>query len=81
MRIGLLQQNCAYEGLTGVIDAGAVIKHVCSWFVEDCWREEESVQNLPNRQYGGQESAKQVLNYPWRGPRGDQPGISAQPNM
>lgn len=28
MRIGLLQQNCAYEGLTGVIDAGAVIKHV-----------------------------------------------------
>ena len=28
MRIGLLQQNCAYDGLTGVIDAGAVIKHV-----------------------------------------------------
>jgi hypothetical protein len=28
MRIGLLQQNCAYEGLTGVIDAGANIKHV-----------------------------------------------------
>jgi hypothetical protein len=28
MRIGLLQQNCAYEGLTSVIDAGALIKHV-----------------------------------------------------
>lgn len=28
MRISLLQQNCAYEGFTGVIDAGAIIKHV-----------------------------------------------------
>ena len=28
MRIGLMQQNCAYDGLTGVIDAGAVIKHI-----------------------------------------------------
>lgn len=28
MRIGLIQQNCTYEGLTDVIDAGAVITHV-----------------------------------------------------
>lgn len=28
MRVGLQQQNCAYEGLTGVIDAGATIKHI-----------------------------------------------------
>lgn len=28
MRSGLLQQNCSYDGLIGVIDAGAVIKHV-----------------------------------------------------
>jgi len=28
MRIGLLQQNCTYDGMTGVIDAGAMIKHV-----------------------------------------------------
>jgi hypothetical protein len=28
MRSGVLQHNCAYEGLTEVIDSGAVIKHV-----------------------------------------------------
>ena len=28
MRNGLLKQNCTYDGLTSVIDAGAVIKHV-----------------------------------------------------
>lgn len=28
MRLGLLQKNCSYEGLTGVIDAGAVVRHV-----------------------------------------------------
>lgn len=28
MRMGLLNQNCTYDGLKGVIDAGAVIKHV-----------------------------------------------------
>jgi hypothetical protein len=39
MRIGLLQQNCAYEGLTGVIDAGAIIKHVQTRrFVPPCLR-------------------------------------------
>lgn len=28
MRMGLLQQNCAYEGLADVIDADAIIRHV-----------------------------------------------------
>ncbi len=28
MRMGLLQQNCSFEGLTGVIEAGAMIRHV-----------------------------------------------------
>ncbi len=28
MRSGLLQQNCDYHGLTAVIDAGAVVKHI-----------------------------------------------------
>lgn len=28
MRIGLLQKNCTFDGIAGVIDAGAVIKHV-----------------------------------------------------
>ncbi len=28
MRMGLIQQNCAYDGLTAVIDAGAVVEHV-----------------------------------------------------
>jgi hypothetical protein len=28
MRFGLIQQNCSYGGLTAVIDAGAIIKHV-----------------------------------------------------
>jgi uncharacterized membrane protein YhaH (DUF805 family) len=28
MRLGLTQQNCTYEGLTGVIDAGAIVRHV-----------------------------------------------------
>ena len=28
MRVGLLQQNCTYEGLAGVINAGAIIRHV-----------------------------------------------------
>lgn len=28
MRIGLIRQNCSFDGLTAVLDAGAVIKHV-----------------------------------------------------
>lgn len=28
MRLGLTQQNCSFEALTGVIDAGAVLRHV-----------------------------------------------------
>lgn len=28
IRMGLLQQNCTYEGLAGVVDAGAIIRHV-----------------------------------------------------
>lgn len=28
MRMGLLNQNCTYDGLKGAIDAGAVIKHI-----------------------------------------------------
>lgn len=28
MRLGLTQQNCSFEVLTGVIDAGAVVRHV-----------------------------------------------------
>lgn len=28
LRLGLTQQNCSFEGLTGVIDAGAILRHV-----------------------------------------------------
>ena len=36
IRTGLIQQNCNYEGLTGVIDAGAIVRHV--YMTGDGWK-------------------------------------------